>query len=96
MDVYLVRHTTPDVDSGVCYGQADVGLADSFESEWLILRSKLAHLATPVVFSSPLQRCAKLAQRAVDHFNFSSPFIDARLMELNFGDWELKAWQDIP
>jgi len=96
MDVYLVRHTTPDVASGVCYGQADVGLAESFDMEWSMLMPKLAHLVNPLVFSSPLQRCAKLAQRAVDHFNFSSLLTDARLLELSFGDWELKAWEDIP
>ena len=96
MDVYLVRHTTPDVAVGVCYGQADVGLADSFDAEWLALSPKIEHLVNPLVFSSPLQRCAKLAQRTVDHFNFSSPLIDARLLELDFGDWELKSWRDIP
>jgi alpha-ribazole phosphatase len=96
MDVYLVRHTTPDVASGVCYGQADVGLAESFDMEWSMLMPKLAYLVNPLVFSSPLQRCAKLAQRAVDHFNFSSLLTDARLLELSFGDWELKAWEDIP
>jgi alpha-ribazole phosphatase len=96
MDVYLVRHTTPDVDSGVCYGQADVGLAETFDMEWSMLTPKLAHLVNPLVFSSPLQRCAKLAKRAADHFNFSSPLTDARLLELSFGDWELKAWEDIP
>ena len=96
MDVYLVRHTTPDVAAGVCYGQADVGLADSLDAEWELLKPKLAHLVSPLVFSSPLQRCAKLAQRAADHFSFSSPVTDARLLELNFGDWELKDWRDIP
>ena len=96
MDVYLVRHTTPDVSSAVCYGQADVGLAMSFNDEWTTLKPKLAGLENPLVFSSPLQRCVKLAEKAVDHFNFSSPLIDVRLLELNFGDWELKAWQDIP
>jgi alpha-ribazole phosphatase len=96
MDVYLVRHTTPDVASGVCFGQADVGLAESFDMEWSMLIPKLAHLVNHLVFSSPLQRCAKLAKRSVDHFNFSSPLTDARLLELNFGDWELKAWGDIP
>ncbi len=96
MDIYLVRHTTPDVPSGVCYGQADVGLAESFEDEWATLSAKLTCLENPLVFSSPLQRCEKLAQRAVDHFNFSSPLTDARLLELNFGDWELKSWRDIP
>ena len=96
MDVYLVRHTRPQVPAGVCYGQADVGLADSFETEWSMLKPKLEDLTRPLVFSSPLQRCAQLAQRAVDHFNFSSPLIDARLLELNFGDWEMRPWRDIP
>ena len=96
MDVYLVRHTTPDVASGVCYGQADLGLAESFDAEWVTVIPKLQCLENPVVFSSPLQRCVKLAEKAVDHFNFSSPLIDVRLLELDFGDWELKAWQDIP
>lgn len=90
MDVYLVRHTTPDVASGVCYGQADVGLAESFDMEWSMLMPKLAHLVNPLVFSSPLQRCAKLAQRAVDHFNFSSLLTDARLLELSFGGLGVK------
>ncbi|WP_045751858.1 alpha-ribazole phosphatase family protein [Candidatus Methylopumilus turicensis] len=96
MDIFLVRHTTPKIDSELCYGQSDVGLADSFEAEWLSFRSKIAHLESPLVFSSPLQRCFKLAQKAVTHFDFSEQFIDDRLMELNFGDWELKAWRDIP
>ena len=96
MDVHLVRHTKPDLPSGLCYGQADVGLADSFEDEWLILRPKLEQLDAPLVFTSPLKRCAKLAQRAVDHFHFPAALIDASLQELNFGDWELKPWDDIP
>ncbi|MCF8186698.1 MAG: alpha-ribazole phosphatase [Sulfuritalea sp.] len=96
MDVYLVRHTKPNVTAGVCYGQTDVGLAESFDTEWSMLKPKLEHLTSPVIFSSPLKRCAQLAQRAVNDFNFSSPLTDARLLELNFGDWELKSWQDIP
>ena len=96
MDVYLVRHTTPDVPSGVCYGQADVGLAESFDAEWATLKPRLECLENPLVFSSPLQRCTTLAKKVVDHFNYSSPLIDPRLLELNFGDWELKSWRDIP
>lgn len=96
MDVYFVRHTTPDVLPGVCYGQADVGLASSFDDEWQLLSSKLVHLNEPLVFSSPLQRCFVLAQKTVRHFSFSAPVKDDRLLELNFGDWELKSWQEIP
>jgi alpha-ribazole phosphatase len=32
----------------------------------------------------------------VDHFNYPSLLTDLRLLELDFGDWELKPWQDIP
>ena len=96
MDIYLVRHTTPDVMSGVCYGQADVGLASSFEDEWQLLSTKLGCLDRPLVFSSPLQRCLKLAEKAVGHFGFAAAISDSRLLELDFGDWELKFWRDIP
>lgn len=96
MDVYLVRHTKPNVSIGLCYGQSDLGLAESFDVEWSQLKPKIAHLESPLVFSSPLQRCLKLAEKAVSDFDFRTPIIDARLLELNFGDWELKAWSDIP
>lgn len=96
MDVYLVRHTTPDVLPGVCYGQADLGVADSFDAEWGLLRAKLAHLQQPLIFSSPLQRCLRLAQKTVEHFRFNQVMTDDRLLELDFGDWELTPWQEIP
>lgn len=96
MDVYLVRHTTPNVKSSICYGQTDVGLANSFDDEMKQLNTKLAHLEDPLVFSSPLQRCLNLAQKTVKHFNFTSLKTDERLLELNFGDWELKPWAEIP
>ncbi len=96
MDVYLVRHTTPNVKSDICYGQADVGLASTFDDEFNQLNTKISHLVDPLVFTSPLQRCLNLAQKAVEHFNFRSLKTDERLLELNFGDWELKPWADIP
>jgi alpha-ribazole phosphatase len=96
MDVYLVRHTAPNVLSDICYGQSDVGLGSSFNDEFNLLNPKLAHLTDPLVFSSPLQRCLRLAEKTVEHFNFSSLKIDKRLLELNFGDWEMKPWADIP
>lgn len=96
MDLYLVRHTQPDVAEGVCYGQADLDVACSFQDEWMQIQPKLSHLKNAAIFSSPLQRCLKLAQATQGHFNTSDIKIDKRLMELNFGDWELKPWSDIP
>ena len=50
------------------------------------------HLPSGVrVVSSPLQRCASFAAALSPDFQ-----IDARLTELDFGAWEMQAWDDIP
>ncbi len=89
MNIYLIRHTTPDVPSGVCYGQSDVPLASSFADDCALLRSKLPE-RWDRVYSSPLSRCRRLAEQLCPQ-----PTEEARLMELNFGNWEGQAWNDI-
>ena len=96
MNIYLIRHTLPDVLPGICYGHADLGVADSFATELQTLQAKLAHITNPVLVSSPLRRCFILAESLALHFDISAVNKDVRLMELNFGDWELKSWDDIP
>lgn len=89
MIIHLIRHTTPDIKAGICYGQSDLALADSFEQEADAVLSKLRD-RYDVVYTSPLQRCALLAAK------LESPNLinDDRLMEYNFGDWELVPWDD--
>lgn len=90
MDVTLIRHTTPDIDKGVCYGQTDVGLReDLFETE---KRAMLQRLPSDIeqVYTSPLVRCQFLAQRLSTDLK-----TDKRLMELHFGEWENRKWKDI-
>ncbi len=96
MEIYLIRHTTPDVAAGVCYGQTDLDVAASFVDEFAAMHQKLGHLATPTIYSSPLQRCYKLARAFAGQLNVDEVRQDARLMELHFGDWEMQAWNDIP
>jgi len=91
MEIYLVRHTKTNIEAGVCFGQTDAGLADSFLSDSELIK-KLLPPNPEAVFSSPLLRCTQLAG-SIYPDNF---FIDNRLMELNFGDWEMKRWDDIP
>lgn len=92
MKLALVRHTSLQVAPGVCYGQADVDVAATFLDEALITKYKLRHWQFDAVFSSPMQRCAKLAHMLTEH-----PIVhDARLKELHFGDWEMQAWDDLP
>ena len=93
MKLYLLRHTAPAIQSGICYGQADIDLAASFAEELQAIRNKLPGLVPAAIYSSPLQRCLKLAYALALEREVQE---DQRLMELDFGDWELKHWDDIP
>jgi alpha-ribazole phosphatase len=92
MRLTLIRHTSLQIPAGVCYGQTDVDVAATFIHEAAQAKDKLKHHAFDAVFTSPLQRCIKLAQALVAHHIQH----DARLKELHFGDWEMRAWDDIP
>lgn len=89
MEVYLVRHTETVCEKGICYGQADVSLKEPYLEQFELIKSQIP--VDSIVYSSPLLRCTKLA-------NYLSTAIiaDSRLMEMNFGDWELKKWEAIP
>ncbi|MCA6438422.1 MAG: alpha-ribazole phosphatase [Chitinophagaceae bacterium] len=92
MEIYLIRHTTPDIPKGICYGQSDLGVAETFEEE---LASIIQYLPNNIqnVYSSPLKRCSKLATAL---FPKHSIQLKKELQELNFGLWEMKRWDDIP
>ena len=91
MEIYLIRHTTPKIEKGICYGQADLDVALTFDSEVAKILNLVHFTEETKIYSSPLKRCTKLAQ------TFSkNVIIDDRLMELNFGDWELQKWNDLP
>jgi len=92
MEIYLIRHTTPKIEKGICYGQTDLDVTESFKSEANTIKLELGKLDNDIkIYSSPLLRCLKLAKEISN----SQPTIDKRLMELNFGDWEMQAWNDI-
>lgn len=90
MEVYLIRHTTPDVSPGICYGQSDVGLAATFENEVSEVLNQLPDRIDKV-YSSPSYRCTELARKI-----HSDIILDQRLMEINFGNWEMLPWDAVP
>lgn len=92
MNLHLIRHTSLDIPSGICYGQSDVDVSSNFAIERDALAEKLAHIQFDAVYASPLQRCTKLAQA----LELGEIKMDARLKELHFGDWEMQAWDSIP
>ena len=92
MIITVIRHTSVDVPSGICYGKTDVPLAHTFWSELEPIGQKLTDETFDAVFSSPLSRCAKLA---TELFPEEQLRIDRRLTELDFGHWEMMPWNTI-
>lgn len=87
MQVFLIRHPRPLLAAGICYGQLDVDCEDP-----LPVAERLRPLlpADTRIIASPLRRTRRLAEAL-----HAQPAFDARLMEIDFGDWEGKAWAGI-
>jgi alpha-ribazole phosphatase len=91
MQLYLVRHPQPLVGPGFCYGRTDLPVAPAETTRVSKALSPLLPSGA-ALFSSPLQRCADLA-RALHRG--AAPACDARLAELDFGNWEMQQWERI-
>ncbi len=89
--VCFVRHTQVNVPRGICYGQFNAGLADSFLQEAAVVKQKIDALHFNKVYTSPLDRCVKLAE----YCGYPNAIQSEALMELNFGNWENKKWDDL-
>lgn len=87
MELHLIRHPRPDIAPDVCYGRSDIGLAEDPHAVAQRLRPLLPAAAR--LYSSPLSRARLLAEA------LGTPHIDARLAELDFGDWELQTFAAI-
>lgn len=91
MEIYIIRHTAVGVPRGICYGQTDVPLKDTFKAEAEAVKRNLSKYCFDAVYSSPLSRCRRLA----DYCGYSDALLDSRLKELNFGDWEMGKWHEL-
>ena len=91
MEIYFVRHTSVDVPKGICYGSTDVEVSSTFIEEASKVKKELSNLKFDKVFSSPMKRAIKLAS----YCGFSYAEIDSRLVEFNFGDWEMQSYDSL-
>jgi alpha-ribazole phosphatase len=93
MEIFFIRHTTPDIESGICYGHSDIPIKeDVFQNQLQKIKTFLPlNYLEYSFYSSPSKRCTYLCEAL-----FENSVIDERLKELNFGKWELKKWNDIP
>ena len=62
MKLTLIRHTSLQIEPGICYGQSDIDVAASFANEVANTKKKLVELTFDAIYTSPLQRCVKLAE----------------------------------
>lgn len=85
MRLFLIRHPPPAVAPGTCYGATDLPLADDPAFHAAALQPLLP--AGAPIYSSPLTRCRRLAELL-----HPAPVFDARIREIDFGDWEMQPW----
>ncbi|GAN68443.1 phosphoglycerate mutase [Acetobacter orleanensis NRIC 0473] len=92
--VLLVRHAPVMVPDGVCYGRQDVALRPGWEG----VTSGLAVLAQGavcrVLYTSPAARCQQMARKLAASAGMELR-VDARLAEMDFGEWEGQPWHEI-
>jgi alpha-ribazole phosphatase len=88
MEIHLIRHTAVENPENLCYGFAEMPLRKEYPEDFKTLEIDDDY---DMIISSPSQRCCLLA----DYFKFDYQ-TDERLREMNFGNWELKKWTDIP
>lgn len=91
MEIYLIRHTAPHIEKGICYGKSDIEVADTFFAEVENIRQRLP-CGIEKVYSSPSKRCMVLAEELFPSHTIQ---YDDRLKELNFGEWEMQLWNEI-
>lgn len=95
MEIYLIRHTETILPKGICYGQTDVSLREPFLDQFSKIIQHVS-LSNALIYSSPLKRCALLADAfSMYKGQYSQVITDGRLMEMNFGNWEMKQWDKI-
>ena len=94
MRLTLVRHPKPDIAPGLCYGRTDLAVTPGQLAQTLAA----LHPALPadaILYGSPLQRCRTLALALAELRGGTAPIIDARLVEMDFGAWEMRPWETI-
>jgi len=93
MALILMRHTTPAIETGICYGRTDLDITASFEAEAADALGKIQKIER--IVTSPLKRCRKLAEFIGEQTDLSVT-VDEQFIEMDFGRWENRPWSAIP
>ncbi len=88
----FLRHPTPDVTPGMCYGQTDLDIAEIGHEQ--IERAVASTPKVTKLLASPALRCRKLALSIAERDGLKVHF-DERLWEMHMGEFEGMMWKDI-
>lgn len=94
--IHFIRHTQPLIPSGICYGQLDCDVGADYASQSARLTRYFNDKQTDAIYSSPLLRCARLAQELANAHVANNVIYNNDFKEIDFGDWEGKSWDCIP
>jgi alpha-ribazole phosphatase len=90
----LVRHAEPAAADGVCYGGLDLELSDRGREQAAEAAAALAGTEVAAVYSSPARRATDTAL-PIAAAHGVTPITDARLTEIDFGEFEGRRFDDI-
>jgi alpha-ribazole phosphatase len=96
MHIYLIRHPPPIGTDGLCYGRLDVAVtpqAIEDAADAVLAQIPSETLEGARIYCSPSSRCVELARRIASP---REPTPAEDLMEMNFGQWQGLAWDDVP
>lgn len=99
MKIFLVRHTESEGNLKKVYaGLTDYALTEHGEQQVVEVMMKLFQILSPTsnfsLYSSPLQRCTRLADE-IERLLQTTKIIDSRLSETNFGIFEDKTYEEL-
>jgi alpha-ribazole phosphatase len=94
--LWLLRHAQVDLPAGLCYGASDVPAHAALTLQAAQAAAAVLPLGLPV-WVSALGRAQALAL-ALQQLrpDLGPPTTDLRLNEMDFGQWELQAWDAVP
>jgi alpha-ribazole phosphatase len=92
--VAFVRHPAVADGAGRCYGRLDLPLADPATIQPIL--TALAPMCGATIHTSPLARCRLLAEALAANWSQPPPTAAPHLLEMDFGAWEGRPWDDIP
>jgi len=88
----FLRHPTPQVEPGTCYGRTDLDIAEIGHEQ--IERALQLTPSIERILASPALRCRKLAMSIAKRDGVEITY-DERLWEMHMGDFEGMLWKDI-